>query len=274
MKKYITKAILYIAITIITLFSIIPFLILLQIVFSTPQQMSESSVWHIPAFSMANIATAWKKSNLGHSMINSTIITITSLILTVFSSSSAGYAIARNPNRVHSAIYNVFIFSMAIPGIISTVPLYLLMRSINAVNSLWGMVMLCSTASLPFAIFLYTSFIRATPKDIEEAAIIDGCSKFSAFWNVLFPVLKPITATVILLNAINYWNEYGRAVFFLQKKEVYTVNLAIATFINKYSTNWSLMAGGTIIAMIPPVVIFLTFQKYYIKGLSSGAVKG
>lgn len=274
MKKHLSRTALYIVIAIITLLSVIPFLILLQIVFSTPQQMSESSIWHVPTFTMKNIAGAWRKSNLGHSMINTAIITIGALVLTVFSSSAAAYAIARNPTKTNKSIYNVFIFSMAIPGIISTVPLYLLMRSINAVNSLWGMVMLCSTSSLPFAIFLYTSFIRATPKDVEEAAIIDGCSKFSAFWKVLFPILKPITATVILLNAINYWNEYGRAVFFLQKKEVYTVNLAIATFINKYSTDWSLMAGGTVIAMIPAVVIFLVFQKYYIKGLSSGAVKG
>jgi len=257
-----------------SLIAIIPFYILLQIAFSTPQQMSQSGVWHVPAFTMENIVTAWKKSGLGHAMLNSAIVTVSGVILTVLVSSAAAYQIARFSSKFTRVAYNVFIFSMAIPGIISTVPLYLLMRRIYAINSLWGIILLCVTSSLPFAVFLYTGFIRAVPREIEEAAIIDGCSYFSALWRVLFPVLKPVTTTVILLNTVYYWNEYGRSVFFLQKKAVYTVPLAISTFIDTYSTRWDLMAGGAIVAMIPAVVVFLVFQKYYIKGLQGGALKG
>jgi raffinose/stachyose/melibiose transport system permease protein len=135
-------------------------------------------------------------------------------------------------------------------------------------------VILCVTSSLPFAIFLYTGFIKNTPRDMEEGAIIDGCNSFNVLWLILFPMLKPVTVTVVLLNTVYYWNEYGRSVFFLQKRELHTVPLAISMFVQQYSTSWSLMAGGAFVALIPAFIVFVVFQKHYVKGISSGAVKG
>lgn len=268
------KIFLYLAVILIASISIIPFLILLQIALNSSASLTANGIISVPHFTLENLKIAWEKGSFPRAILNSLCITIGSLVLTVFFSSAASYQIARFTTRFTNACFNVFIFSMAIPPIISTVPLYILMRRLNAVNTLWGMVLLYSASSMPFAIFLYTNFIRATGSQIEEAAIIDGCSEFSAFWYVLFPILKPITSTVILLNTVSFWNEYGRAVFFLQRQEKFTVPLAISVFMQKYTASWELMASGALIGMIPPVVIFLIFQKYYIKGMASGALKG
>ena len=273
-RRRLARAVLYPVVAVLSAISFIPFFVLFQITFSTPAEMTAQGIWHVPSFTLENIITAWNKSGLGQALLNSTIITCSGVVLTVVISCAASYIIARFKNRFTSIAYNVFVFSMAIPAIISTVPLYLTMRALGAINSLWGIVALCVTTSLPFAIFLYTGFIRSTPRDMEEAGIIDGCSNFSVLWRILFPVLKPVTLTVVLLNTVYYWNEYGRSVFFLQKRQLYTVPLAISTFIQQYSTQWGPMAGGAFVALLPAVVVFLAFQKYYVKGISSGAVKG
>lgn len=274
MKSLLGKIPLYTMGIIITCVSIIPFLVLLQIALNLPSTLVKNSVLTLPKFTVVNIIDAWEKSRFWLPMLNSAIITLGALVLTVFSAASASYAIARFPTKLHMICYNSFIFSMAIPTIISIVPLYILMRQLGATNTQWGMILLDTTASLPFAIFLFTNFIRTMPREIEEAAIIDGCSWFSAFWKTLFPLLKPITSTVILINAVFFWNEYGRAVFFLQRQTKYTVPLAISAFVQKYGAKWELMAAAALIGMIPTVTVFLIFQKYYIKGLASGAVKG
>lgn len=273
-KNKIVRTLWYALVALISGISVIPLLIVVQIALSTKEQMAESSIWHVPAMEFTNFTGAWEKADLGHAVINSGILTFGSIILLILTSSMAGYVIARRVTRAHNIMYSIFVFSMAIPTIISTVPLYLLMRFIGGVNSIWGMVLVCASSSIPMAVFLYTGFIKAIPREIEEAAMMDGCNFLQIFWNIVFPMLGPINATVIIMNALYFWNEYGRSVFFLQKKEVYTVPLAISEFMGKYSTNWAYMAGGATIAMVPAIVVFLLFQKQYVKGLQSGAVKG
>lgn len=274
MKKKALRIAWYVVVILISCISVIPLLIVVQIALSTPTQMAESSIWHIPAMEWENFKGAWENAGLGLAAVNSCVLTLGSIVLLIVTSSMAGFVIARRVSKFRNMLYNVFVFSMAIPTIISTVPLYLIMRWIGGVNTIWGMVLVCTSSSIPMAVFLYTGFVKAIPKEIEEAAMMDGCNFLQIFWKIVFPMLGPINATVIIMNALYFWNEYGRSVFFLQKKEVYTVPLAISEFMGKYSTNWAYMAGGATLAMIPAIIVFLFFQKQYVKGLQSGAVKG
>lgn len=227
-----------------------------------------------PEFYFNNFADAWNSSHLGRAMVNSLIMTCFAVILLVVCAATAGYAFARNKNLFHKIAYNVFLFSMLIPTIIITVPLYTLMKQINGINTYWAMILLLATGVLPFSIFLYTSFINGMSHEIEEAAYIDGCSKYMTFWRIVFPLLKPVTSTVIILNAVGIWNNYGTAIFFLQKQEMQTVPLAIASFQQTYGANWNLMGAAALIGMLPPLIVFLSFQKYFIKGIAAGSVKG
>lgn len=254
----------------LALIALIPFYFLLATALSTP-------TWQnilIPEFHYMNFIDAWENSQLGTALVNSFIITFFSLLLIVVVSGSAGYAIVRVKNIFHRIIFNVFLFSMMVPAIINTVPLYILMRSIKGINSHWAMVLLLTTGSIPFAVFLYSSFIQTMSKEVEESANIDGCSRFMTFWKVVFPLLKPVTSSIIILNAVAIWNNYGTAVFFLQKQSMRTVPLAISSFVQTYGANWNLMAAAAIIGLLPAVVVFLSFQKYFIKGIAAGSVKG
>lgn len=134
-----------------------------------------------PNLYFSNFTEAWSTSRIGVAILNSLIITIGAVLLIIFLSSSAGYAIARFENKFNNGVFNILLLCMMVPGIINTVPLYTLMRKINGINSYWAMILVCATNALPFAVFLYKEFIKEIPKEMEEAAIVDGCTWFSAF---------------------------------------------------------------------------------------------
>lgn len=265
----------YLAVIAISLLALIPFYVLLYLSLNSPSSnVFEGGVLPVPNFYFGNFKEAWFASQLGTAIGNSLIITVGALFIMVVLSSAAAYSIARFNSKMNSVIFNVLLICMMVPAIIITVPLYTLMRSIHGINTLWAMILLLASNGLPMAVFLYTSFIKALPREVEESAIIDGCTYFSAFWRVTFHFLKPVTASLIILSGLGIWNNYGQAVFFLQKQEMRTVPLAVSMFFQKYGADWNQMAAAAMIGLAPAVLAFLAFQKYFIKGITAGAVKG
>ena len=193
----------------------------------------------------------------------------------VFLGAMAGYAVARYPNKFNRMVFNIMLCCMMIPGIINTVPLYTLMIKIKAINTLWGMACVCTTLALPQAVFVFSGFIRALPRELEEAAVIDGCAPFMAFWRIVFPLLMPSISAVVILNGFGIWNNYSQAVFFLQSSAKHNVPQALSVYFQQFAgAKWNLMAATAVIAIVPVVVIFLIFQKSLMKGLTEGAIKG
>lgn len=273
--KYAVKALNIAAILLICLLCIIPFYILLVLALNSPQRIFYEGNIFVPDFCWQNFIDAWHKSKIGTAMLNSAIITAGTLGLTIVTGGLAGYAIARYNTRYNKLVFGLLISCMMIPGIINTVPLYTLMRKLHAVNTLWGMILVCSTLAMPSAVFIYTTFIRALPRELDEAARIDGCTGFSAFWRVIFPVIRPATASFIILNGFGIWNNYAQAVFFLQSRSKQNVPQALSVFFQQFAgAKWYLMASTAAIAIVPVVVIFLIFQRQFMKGLTEGAVKG
>lgn len=274
MRSPARRSLRFLVITLMSLVSIVPFYVLLLIALNSPSRRLSEGVFLLPEFYFRNFADAWRLSSMGVAIINSLIITVGALAIVVSVASSAGYAIARFPNRFHRTVLNAFLFCMMIPPIINTVPLYTLMRSIGGINTRWAMILVCGANALPFSVFLYSSFIKSISREIEESAIVDGCTWFSAFWRVTFPLMKPVTAAVVIINGLGIWNNYAQAVFFLQKQSVRTIPLAVSMFFQQYGARWNLMAAAAAIGMSPAILIFLVFQGYFIKGLAAGAVKG
>lgn len=260
--------------TLMAITSAVPFVVLLRIALSTPAGSSTGRALAVPEFQVANFSRAWELSHMGAAILNSVVITVGALVTLVACAAAAGYAIARFPGRFHLAVMNVFLFSMMIPGIINTVPLYTLMRRIGGINSRWAMALVLAANALPFSAFLYANFIRTMSKEIEESAIVDGCTWFAAFWRITFPLLKPVTAAVVIVNGLGIWNNYAQAVFFLQKPAVRTIPLAVSMFFQQYGAKWNLMAAAAAIGVAPAVAVFILFQKQFIKGLAAGALKG
>lgn len=258
----------------IAVISLLPFYILLLISLNSPASMVSGTMGLIPSLYFDNYLQAWRISKIGAAMLNSVIITAGAMVIVVLFSSSAGYAIARFKNRLNTLIFNILLLCMMIPGIINTVPLYALMKNIGGINTHWAMVLVCATNALPFSVFLYTGFIKSISCEVEESAIMDGCTWFSAFWRITFHFIKPATAAVIILNGLGIWNNYAQAVFFLQSQKMRTLPLAVAMFFQQYGAKWNLMAAAAVIGVLPAVLAFLVFQKYFIKGIAAGAVKG
>lgn len=273
--KYVTKILKILAALLICLLCLIPFYILLVLALNAPQRVFYEGNIFVPDFYWQNFIDAWYKSKIGTAMLNSAIITAGTLCLTIITGGLAGYAIARFNTRYNRFVFGLLLSCMMIPGIINTVPLYSLMRKIHAVNTLWGMILVCSTLAMPSAVFIYTTFIRSLPLELDEAAALDGCTGFSVFWRVIFPIIRPATASFMILNGFGIWNNYAQAVFFLQSRSKQNIPQALSVFFQQFAgAKWHLMAATAAIAIVPVVIIFMIFQKQFMKGLTDGAVKG
>jgi raffinose/stachyose/melibiose transport system permease protein len=252
---------------------IVPFYILIGM--SLKKRTDMSSKWVFPHYLyLDNFANACNEAHLYSAIVNNVIITIGALIILVVFGSAASYPLARNRTKINSVIYTMIISCMIVPALTILVPLYKFIMDINGINTYWALILLQVTFSLPLTIFLYTGFIGSVSRTLDEAALIDGCSKIGIFFRIILPLLKPITATVIILTGVGIWNDYQFSLFFLQSEDMQTITVALSSFISQFSNNISYVAAGCLIGMIPMAALYLFLQRYFIKGLSDGAVKG
>ncbi|WP_079479188.1 carbohydrate ABC transporter permease [Halobacillus salinus] len=273
MKKRSNRKLTVLAI-VISLLHLIPFYILITT--SMKANNDFSSKWLLPSeWSFENFTSAWEKASLGTAFINTTIITAAAAVLLIVFGSLAAYPLARLQTKLNKMIYFLFIAIMIIPPLTALVPLYQMVVDMGLMNTRFVAVLNNLAAFLPLTIFLYAGFIRSTiPKELEEAAKIDGASTLVIFFRVVFPLLKPITATVLIISCVFIWNDYQFAIFFLQDKEVQTLTVALSSFFGQNLSQLNLVAAAALMSMLPMTILFLFLQKYFVAGLSSGSVKG
>lgn len=258
----------------IALFHLVPFYILLTTALKPVGDFS--SRWVFPSdLQWNNFAVAWREADLGIALINTTIITVLAAVLLIIFGSMAAYPLARRQTKLNKIIYVVFIAIMVIPPLTALVPLYQLVVNIGMLNTLDIAILNNAAAFLPLTIFLYAGFIRSTiPKELEEAARIDGAGTLRIFFRIVFPLLKPVTASVLIIASVFIWNDYQFAIFFLQDESVKTMTVALSSFFGESANRLNLVAAASIMAMLPMTILFLVLQKHFIKGLASGSVKG
>ncbi|UFT98669.1 carbohydrate ABC transporter permease [Radiobacillus kanasensis] len=260
--------------TAISIVHLIPFYILITT--SLKAKGDFSSKWIFPSnWSWSNFQEAWIMADLGNALWNTTIITFVSALLLIFIGSMAAYPLARRKTKLNRFIFMLFIAIMVIPPLTALVPLYQLVVDIGMMNTHEIAILNNVAAYISLTVFLYSGFIRSTiPKELEEAARIDGAGTLAIFFRVVFPLLKPVTASILIISCVFIWNDYQFAIFFLQAEEVQTLTVALSGFFGQNSNNLNLVAAAAIVAMLPMVLLFLFLQKYFIKGLSSGSIKG
>jgi len=223
------------------------------------------------------------------SFISSVIITVTSVGLLVLITSMAAWVLVRTKTKTSSFIFMMFVAAIIIPFQVVMFPLISWFRMIETVTGLGtflggffrllrnypGIIFAYMGFGSSLSIFLYHGFIKGIPLELEEAAIIDGCSKPAVFFRIIFPILKPITVTVIILNGIWIWNDYLLPLMLLGAgNNVQTVPLAVANFVGSFVRRWDLILTSALMAMLPIIIVFLFLQKYIIKGMVEGSVKG
>lgn len=255
-------------------FHLIPFYILITT--ALKERGDFSSKWVFPkVMNFENFKEAWEMASLGNALWNTMIITFVSALLLIIFGSLAAYPLARRQTKINKMVFMFFIAVMVIPPLTALVPLYKLVVDIGMMNT-HEIAILNNVASfLPLTIFLYSGFIRSTiPKELEEAAKIDGASTLGIFFRIVFPLLKPVTASILIIACVFIWNDYQFAIFFLQAEEVKTITVALAGFFGENANRMNLVAAAAIMAVLPMVVLFLLLQKHFVKGLASGSVKG
>lgn len=163
---------------------------------------------------------------------------------------------------------------MMVPGMSMIVGIYSTLVSIRAVSTYWGIIAVSSAFGLPVATYMYANFISAIPVSLDEAAYIDGAGTFTTFFRVVMPQLKPVTASVVLMQAVSSWNEYGYSLYILQTKEMYNITLTIKQFFGEQMNDLNGAAACAVVSIAPVVVIYLFLQRYFIQGAMDSAVKG
>ena len=221
-----------------------------------------------------NYYLAWKEGGFGRFFINSIIYTISTVIGIVLVASLAAYAFSRFSFPGKNVLFYMFIIAMMIPIPGSFVPLYVLLNRLHLRNTQIGYILCMINVGLSTSIFLLKTFFDKMPKELEEAARMDGCSKLGLWWHVALPLSKPVLAVVVVFNALNVWNEYILALIIFDSRQLMPLQVALTTFQGEFITQYPLLMAGLTISAIPIILVYLFMQKYIIKGVTAGALVG
>ena len=221
-----------------------------------------------------NFSYVFKKMNYVRAFLNTFTITSISIFLSVLVSSMSAYKFSRTDDLKSRVMLMILFSSMIIPFQTIMIPLVKVAKSLNMIDSHPGLIIITVALFSPFAVFLYHSFFKTIPMALDEAARIDGCSDFRAFFTIMLPLLKPITASVVVIYALWIWNDFALPLILLQSAEKKTVTLVIYSFFGVNSMRWDYALAGLTLSSFPILIFYIFMQKYIIKGVVSGSVKG
>ena len=221
----------------------------------------------------SNYAKVWEVISFQDAFLNSLIITVLSIAGIVVISSMAAWKMVRTPGKLSKFLFIFFVSAMVIPFQTVMIPLMKLGGMFGIMNSIPGIVIMYFGFGVSLSLFLYHGFIKTIPQEIEESARVDGCNQFGVFWRIVFPLLKPITVTVIILNTLWIWNDYLLPLLVLQDAELRTIPLATSSFFAQYTKQWDMGLAALVLGIAPVIVFFLFLQKHIIKGIAAGSIK-
>jgi raffinose/stachyose/melibiose transport system permease protein len=232
------------------------------------------NIWGLPQrLAWANYADAWQTAGLGRALFNSLLVSTCVVVLVIAVAAPAAYALARFRLRYSTAIFLVFVLTMQAP--VPVIPLYVLLVRLRLTDSYVGYILPLVAGGLPLSIFIFRAFFQTIPRELEEAAVVDGATRFGAFIRIVMPVSIPAVATVAILQFLAAWNEYFLALILLRSPEIRTLPLAIQVFFYDFGrSDWGPVFAALTVGTIPMVVVYVVMQRWFVRGLTAGAVKG
>ncbi|CAI3545688.1 carbohydrate ABC transporter permease [Clostridium neonatale] len=253
----------------------IPIYYLIVTTLKSPQEAVSNPLSLPKIFKFENYVTAWNNMEFPRSFGNTLFITVTAVTLIVIFGGMAGYALARTKTKLGNRMFLFFLAGLVVPFQMNIVSLYKIVKSLNLMNSLFAVILVNIAINTPQAIFLFKEFIEATiPKELEEAADIDGCSVITKYFKIVLPLLKPVASTVIILVTLNVWNEFLTPLLFLQSRENGVILQEVSRNIGQFSTDWTALFPMLMLGVAPLIIFYIFMQKYIIAGVTGGAVKG
>ena len=267
-----------IVLIIVFILFVIPFLLVLINVFKTKGDITSNPLALIGehGFTLQNFPEAMAKMDFWNVFKNSAIITFSATVLTILFSAMASFVIVRNNWKACTLFFALMIASMVIPFQVLMVPLVSVYGGIFGIlGSRITLIFMHVGFSVSMATFMFHGAIHSNiPIELEEAALIDGCSRWQTFWKIVFPLLKPTVATVAIIDAMAFWNDYLLPSLVLTDKEIYTIPIATQAFYGTYSPDIGLVMAALVLAMLPILILYLFLQKHIVAGVTAGAVKG
>lgn len=256
---------------------IFPFILVVINVFKVKADITSNplALFGAHGFTLKNFPEAMKKMNFWRAFGNSAVITVTSTVLTILFAFMTAYVIVRNRWKATGALFGMMIASMVIPFQVLMIPLVSLYGGVfGLLNHRATLIFMHVGFSLSMATFMFHGAIHTNvPLSLEEAAIIDGCTRWQTYWKIVFPLLKPTIATVAIIDAMAFWNDYLLPSLVLARKELYTIPIATQVFYGTYSTDIGLVMAALLLAMLPILILYVFLQRYIVEGVTSGAVK-
>ncbi len=265
----------YLSLIAASIVALLPVCVCVLTAFKTNDEYASTSVLDFPASFgyFENFKIAVEKASMLRCFVNTGIVLIVVLTVSVLTGSMLAYVINRFRFPGRGMIENLFLFASLLPGIAMQVTIFQIMYSLGLINHLYGyMIVLMGTDII--SIYIFLQFFENLPVSLDESAIMDGCTYFGVFFKILFPLLKPAIVTSLVLKGVSVYNEYYASNLYLQLPELRTISTALYTFTGPYGNQYNYICAGVIITIIPILIFFLIFQKQVYSGMANGAVKG
>jgi multiple sugar transport system permease protein len=222
----------------------------------------------------ANYTGAWTSNDFSRYFLNSVLVAVATTLLTVLLASMMAFAFARFDFPGKGALFGLMLLGLMVPTIMLLIPQFLLAKKLMLLNSLWGLIVFYAGGNLALNTFLLRSFFRDIPRELEEAMVVDGAGPWTRYRRLILPLSRPALATVGIFTFLASWDEFTWALTIISDPKKRTLPIAIALFQGQHATSWGLVFAASVIAVLPVILIFITFQRQFVSGLAAGALKG
>ena len=273
-KAVLGKAAVYIILILIALIMVIPFLWMLSASIKSDREVFQMNpfVWIPENPKWSNYTDIWTKIPFGKFVLNTVYLTLVVTFLQLLTSSFAAYSFAKLNFRHKNKLFLAYIATIAMPWQVYMVPQFIMMRKMGLNDKLLAII--CLQAFSAFGVFMMKQFYEGIPDDLCEAARIDGMSEYRIYSSIMLPLSKPALSTLVIFTFVSTWNDYLGPLIYLKTQEKKTIQLGLKMFINQYSSDYGLIMSGSVLSLIPVLIVFLILQKYFVEGVASTGLKG
>jgi raffinose/stachyose/melibiose transport system permease protein len=261
--------------TIVVILFAIPLFIIINYSLKTTRELYLSNPLAFPeSLYFGNYVTALKRLNLGVTFMNTLFYTVVSVAVLAIMCGAAAWAIARYKSKFFKFSYIYFLMGIFIPYQALFLPIYIIGFKTGLVNTRTGIILMYIATGMSFGVFLMTSFMTTVPVELEEAAKIDGCSIYRTYFQIVLPLLKPAIATLAILQAFQIWNDYLMANLYINRQELRTLTVSIQALFSQQTSDYTTALAAIVVSVLPVTILFISLQKYFVKGMTVGALKG
>lgn len=271
-KKNIESVVLTVVTTLLALLIIVPLLIVLLGSVKSPAEAQQFNLALPKEWLFDNYTYVIEKGGIARAFVNSMIITVTVTLFVVVAGSLSAFVVSRKQTGYTRFVYYLFLLGMVAP--IQIVTTFGLLKALHLTGTFFGVICIEAALQMPWTVFTLSGFIKSVPKELDEAAFIDGAKPATMFFVIIFPLLKPIIATAVVTTAMGAWNEFMVPLYFFNSSSKWTMPLTVYNFFGQYASNWNYVFADLVLTALPITILYLLCQKYVVAGATAGAVKG